>query len=180
MKEKMKTPLVNKIEKIISPMAESMGYEIVRVLMVGEGSGKPTLQIMAEKPDGTMPVDDCGRLSTAISAILDVENVLDGAYFLELSSPGIDRPLTRLKDFDKYKDNEVRVEMDTPVNGQKKFKGMLKGIQGDNILLTLEEDGGDVSLPFSSLAKAKLLLTDALMGAVAKPKKQLNKKTGSK
>lgn len=161
-------------------MAESMGYEIVRVLMVGEGSGKPTLQIMAEKPDGTMPVDDCGRLSQAVSAILDVENVFEGAYFLELSSPGIDRPLTRLKDFDKYKGNEARVELDAPVNGQKKFKGMLKGVKGENILLSIEEGGGDVSLPFSSLAKAKLLLTDALIGAAAQPKKSLNKKTGSK
>lgn len=169
-----KTPLVKKIEKAIGPMAESMGYEIVRVLLVGEGSSKPTLQIMAEKPDGTMPVDDCGRLSQAVSALLDVENVIDGAYYLELSSPGIDRPLTRLKDFDRYKDNEVRIELDEPVKGQRKFKGMLNGIKGNDILLT-PESGDDVAIPFSAVARAKLLLTDELlkkvMNKTEKPKK---------
>lgn len=176
----MTSPLVKKIERTITPMTESMGYELVRVLLIGEGSGKPTLQIMAEKPDGTMPVDDCGRLSQAISAILDVENVLDGAYFLELSSPGIDRPLTRLKDFDRYKDNEIRVELDTPVGGQKKFKGMLHGIKGQNILLTPEQRDEAVTIPFSSIYKAKLLLSDTLLKLSAtknKPEKPKQTKT---
>lgn len=174
-----KTPLVKKIEKAIGPMAESMGYEIVRVLLVGEGSSKPTLQIMAEKPDGTMPVDDCGRLSQAVSALLDVENVIDGAYYLELSSPGIDRPLTRLKDFDRYKDNEVRIELDEPVGGQRKFKGMLNGVKGNNILLS-PESGDDVTIPFDAVGRAKLLLTDELlkkvMNKTEKPKKDKTEK----
>lgn len=167
----MTSPLVKKIEKAITPMTESMGYELVRVLLVGEGSGKPTLQIMAEKPDGTMPVDDCGRLSQAISALLDVEGTMDGAYYLELSSPGIDRPLTRLKDFDRYKDNEARLELDTPVNGQKKFKGMLKGIAGKDVIFLPEGAEEDVKIPFAAIYKAKLLLSDALLKtATTKPK----------
>lgn len=168
-----KTPQIKKIEKIIGPMTETMGYELVRVLMVGAGSGKPTLQVMAEKPDGTMLVDDCGRLSQAISALLDVENVIDEAYYLEVSSPGIDRPLTRLKDFETYKNNEARVELDDAIDGQKKFKGMLRGIQGEDILL--ETETGNVTLPFRAVFKAKLLLTDDLI----KQATQKQKKTGN-
>ena len=164
-----KSPLAKKIEKIIAPTAESMGYDIVRILMVGEGSGKPTLQIMAEKADGTMLVDDCERLSHAVSALLDVENAIEDAYYLEVSSPGIDRPLTRLKDFDTYKDNEARIELDSPVNGQKKFKGVLKGITGNDI--ALETDTGPVTIPFQAVHKAKLVLTDDLI-------KQAQRKNG--
>ncbi len=158
------TPLTRKIERVITPTAASMGYEIVRVLMVGVGSGKTTLQIMAEKPDGTMNVEDCSRLSQAVSALMDVEDVLDEAYYLEVSSPGIDRPLTRAKDFDRYKGFEARIEMDDPIDGQKKFKGLLKGIDANDVI-TLETDKGDVALPFMRVEKAKLLLTDALINA---------------
>lgn len=163
----LKTPLTDKIERLISPVAEGMGYEIVRVLLVG--SGKPTLQVMAEKPDGTMPVDDCGKLSQAVSAVLDVEGVMDGAYFLEVSSPGIDRPLTRRKDFDRYKNNAARIEIDPPVNGQRKFKGTLLGIEGDDIALDTEM--GRVAIPFGAVQKAKLLLTDSLIGTTPQRKK---------
>lgn len=158
------TPLLNKIEKTIAPTAESMGYELVRVLMVGVGSGKSTLQIMAEKPDGTMDVEDCARLSQAVSALMDVENIFDEAYYLEVSSPGIDRPLTRPKDFDRYKGFEARVEIDEPVDNQKKFKGVLKGIAADNVV-TLTTEKGDVAFPFTRIEKAKLLLTDELIAA---------------
>lgn len=154
-----KNPQVRKIVATITPTAESMGYEIVRVLLIG--SGKPTLQIMAEKPDGSMPVDDCGRLSQAVSAVLDVENVLDGAYFLEVSSPGIDRPLTRLKDFETYKNNEARIELEDPIDGQRKFKGMLKGIEGENV--AIETEKGVVAIPFHVIHRAKLMLTDDLI-----------------
>jgi len=156
--------LIKKIETTISPTAESMGFELVRVLMVGAGSHQPTLQIMAEKPDGTMLLDDCSRLSQAVSAILDVEDLLPEAYVLEVSSPGIDRPLTRLKDFDRYKGFDARIELDSPVGGQKKFKGVLKGITGEMIDLQ-SETGAVVALPFASVVKAKLLLTDALIEA---------------
>ncbi|MEZ0262706.1 MAG: ribosome maturation factor RimP [Alphaproteobacteria bacterium] len=168
--EKMdQTPQTKKVEKAISPTAQGMGYEIVRVLMVGAGSGKPTLQIMAEKPDGTMNLDDCSRLSQAISAVLDVENVMDGAYYLEVSSPGIDRPLTRLKDFERYKGLEAKVELDTAINGQKKFKGKLLGANGDTVNLQTEE-GPVQALPFGHIQKAKLVLTDELIKSAQQKK----------
>ena len=180
----MTSPLAKKVERVISPTAESMGYEIVRILMVGVGSGKPTLQVMAEKPDGTMLVDDCERLSQAISALLDVEGTIDETYYLEVSSPGIDRPLTRLKDFDRYKDNDARVEVAEAINGQKKFKGRLKGLDGEMILMTIET--GEVSIPFSAVERAKLLLTDELIRKVTsqdnrtKKENRKLKKTGKK
>lgn len=163
------TPQTKKVEQTISPTAQSMGYEIVRVLMVGAGSGKPTLQIMAEKPDGTMNLDDCSRLSQAISAVLDVENVIDAAYYLEVSSPGIDRPLTRLKDFERYKGFEAKVELDTAINGQKKFKGKLLGAKGDTVNLQTEE-GPVQALPFGHIHKAKLVLTDDLIKSAQQKK----------
>ncbi len=169
-----KTPQTLKIEKAILPTVESMGYELVRILMIGVGSGTPTLQIMAEKPDGTMDVEDCSRLSQAISAILDVEDIIAEAYNLELSSPGLDRPLTRAKDFDLHKDNDVRIEMDTAISGQKKFKGMLKGLDGKNVVIE-SEDGTTVNLPLEDIFKAKLQLTDALLKKAmekSQPKKE--------
>lgn len=165
-----KTPLVKKIEKTISPMAETMGYEIVRVMMVGVGSGKPTLQIMAERPDGSMPLDDCSRLSQAVSAILDVENVLDEAYYLEVSSPGIDRPLTRLKDFDRYKGFEAKVEIEPALAGRKKFKGRLQGLEQDTAVSLKTEEGEVFAIPFEHIQKAKLTLNDELLKAAQQKK----------
>lgn len=165
-------PLLKKVERTIAPMAETMGYDIVRIVMVGSGNDQ-TLQIMAEKPDGTMHIDDCSRLSQAISALLDVEDLIPDAYVLEVSSPGIDRPLTRLKDFDRYKDNETRVELSTALNGQKKFRGMLRGVDGEDILLDI--DTGSVKLPFRDVDKAKLVLTDDLIRAAMKAEKNAQK-----
>jgi ribosome maturation factor RimP len=165
-----KTPLIKKIEKTISPMAETMGYEIVRVLLVGVGSGKPTLQIMAERPDGTMHLDDCSRLSQAVSAILDVENVMAEAYYLEVSSPGIDRPLTRLKDFDRYKGFEAKVEIDPGISGRKKFKGRLLGLENDAAVSLKTEEGEVFALPFEHIQKAKLTLNDDLLKAAQQKK----------
>jgi ribosome maturation factor RimP len=164
-----KTPLIKKVEKTITPMAETMGYEIVRVLMVGIGSGKPTLQIMAERPDGTMQMDDCSRLSQAVSALLDVENVMDEAYYLEVSSPGIDRPLTRLKDFERYKGFEARVEIEPGIEGRKKFKGKLLGVE--DVAVSLKTEEGEVfALPFEQIQKAKLTLNDDLLKAAQQKK----------
>lgn len=165
-------PLLKKVERTIAPMAETMGYEIVRILMIGSGNDQ-TLQIMAEKPDGTMHIDDCSRLSQAISALLDVEDLIPDAYVLEISSPGIDRPLTRLKDFDRYKDNEARVELSVALNGQKKFRGMLRGLEGEDVLL--DTDTGSVKLPFRDIDKAKLILTDDLIRAAMKAEKDAKK-----
>lgn len=167
--------LIKKIERTIAPTAQSMGYDIVRVLMIGAGSTRPTLQIMAERPDGTMLIDDCSRLSQAVSALLDVENLIEEAYNLEVSSPGIDRPLTRLKDFNRYADFEARVEMHVAIDGQRKFKGILRGVDGETILLE-EESGETARLPFADLDKAKLVLTDELIRAAMKAEKDSKKK----
>jgi ribosome maturation factor RimP len=167
--------LTKKIERTIAPMAQTMGYDIVRVLMLGAGTSRPTLQIMAERPDGTMLIDDCSRLSQAVSALLDVENLIEEAYVLEVSSPGIDRPLTRLKDFERYTGFETRIEMHTPQDGQRKFKGILRGIDGDLILLE-QENGTTARLPFGELDKAKLILTDELIRAAMKAEKDSKKK----
>lgn len=148
-----------------------MGFELVRVLLIG--SNKPTLQIMAEKPDGTITLDECGKLSQAISAVLDVENVMeDTPYFLEVGSPGIDRPLTRLKDFDTYKGQEAKIECDTLINGRKRFKGKLQGLQGQTVRLTTEE--GDVDIPFASIERAKLIVAEEAIQP--KQKKKSNSK----
>ena len=162
--------VVKKIERTIAPMAQTMGYDLVRVSLIGAGSTRPTLQIMAERPDGTMLIDDCSRLSQAVSALLDVENLIDEAYNLEVSSPGIDRPLTRLKDFDRYAGFEARIELHSPVNGQRKFKGVVRGVDGEMIVFETEQ-GATVHLPFGEVDKAKLLLTDALIRAAMKAEK---------
>ena len=180
-KAKVNKPLIiKKIERTITPTVESMGFELVRVVLIG--SGKPTLQIMAEKPDGTITIDECGKLSQAVSVLLDVENVLEDApYYLEVGSPGIDRPLTRLKDFVRYAGQEARIELDTPVDGRKRFKGLLKGTKDNIILLAIET--GDVEIPFSSIEKAKLLVPEEVIQPkqqkkIIQPKQQ--KKSNSK
>ncbi len=169
------TTLIKKIERTIAPMAQTMGYDLVRVSLIGAGSTRPTLQIMAERPDGTMLIDDCSRLSQAVSALLDVENLIDEAYNLEVSSPGIDRPLTRLKDFDRYAGFEARIELHSPINGQRKFKGVVRGLEGETILFETEQ-GATVHLPFADVDKAKLVLTDELIRAAMKAEKDSKKK----
>lgn len=166
-----KPPIVKKIERTITPTVESMGFELVRVLLIG--SGKPTLQIMAERPDGSITIDECGKLSQAISVVLDVENTLeDSSYYLEVGSPGIDRPLTRLKDFDRYAGQEAKMEIDPALDGRKRFRGLLKGTKGDHVLIALED--GVKEIPFSSVEKAKLVVPEE----VIQPKQQ--KKSNSK
>ena len=166
-----KPPLIKKIERTITPTVESKGFELVRVVLIG--SGKPTLQIMAERPEGGIAIDECGKLSQAISVLLDVENVLeDSPYYLEVGSPGIDRPLTRLKDFERFAGQEARLELDTPVDGRKRFRGTLKGLKGEQVLL-LTEDGEKI-IPFSSIERAKLMIPEQ----VVQPKQP--KKTNAK
>jgi ribosome maturation factor RimP len=167
----LKPPLVKKIEKTINPVAEDMGFEIVRVLLIG--SGKPTLQIMAERPEtGKITIDECGKLSQAISAVLDVEGTMgDTAYYLEVSSPGIDRPLTRLKDFERYKGQQIKVEIEPAIEGRKRFKGTLNGVVSGHVQMTSEE-GGDVEMPFDWIQKAKLVTEDTFVKQ--KPTKKRN------
>lgn len=165
-----KSPLVKKIERTITPTVEGMGFELVRVLLIG--SGKPTLQIMAERPDGSITLDECGKLSQAISAVLDVENTMDdGAYYLEVGSPGIDRPLTRLKDFDRYTGQTAKIEVEPAINNQKRFKGTLKGLKGEDVIIATEE--GEQVIPFRLIQRAKLAGSEELL----KPKQQKKKTT---
>lgn len=150
------------IRAIIAPSIEALGYEVVRVKLAG--STRKVLQIMAEPADGrVMSVEDCARVSRAISAILDVEDPIAGAYSLEVSSPGIDRPLTRPKDYDRYAGHEAKFETHEPVDGRKRFKGVLKGVKENAV--EIESEGETVALPLESIAKAKLVLTDSLIAA---------------
>jgi len=160
-----------RIAEIIGPITTALGYELVRVRYA---SGRdPVVQIMAQKPDGTMEVDDCGKLSTAVSAVLDVEDPIVDAYTLEVSSPGIDRPLTRHKDFEQWAGYVAKIETTELIDGRKRFKGTLAGTEGDEILLTLDDQAEDVTigLKFDWLADAKLVLTDDLIREVLRGKK---------
>ena len=162
-----KAAIDRRIAEIITPAVEDMGYEIVRVRLM---SGKESiLQIMAQKPDGTIEVDECGQISTAISAVLDVEDPILDAYTLEVSSPGIDRPLTRLKDFDQWQGFEAKLETEELIDGRRRFKGELAGIDGDDVLIEIEE--GTIGLKFEWLTDAKLILTDELIRDVLKGRK---------
>jgi len=162
-----KAAIDRRIAEIITPVVEDMGYEIVRVRLM---SGKESiLQIMAQTPDGTIEVDDCGEISTAVSALLDVEDPILDAYTLEVSSPGIDRPLTRMKDFEQWIGFEAKIETDELIDGRRRFKGELAGTEGDEVLITIEE--GTIGLKFDWLSDAKLVLTDELIRDVLKGRK---------
>jgi ribosome maturation factor RimP len=153
----------DRIARLITPTLDGMGYELVRVQLTG-GKGRQTLQIMAERQDRAgMKVDDCADISRAVSALLDVEDPLPGAYELEVSSPGIDRPLTRLDDYRRFAGFEARIELLAPVEGRKRFRGRLKGVAGDRV--TIETEEGETDLPFGSIQRAKLVLTDDLLAA---------------
>ena len=150
------------LTKLLAPIVDAMGYEMVRVLITG--TRNPTLQIMAERHDGVgMTVEDCAEISRAISAVLEVEDPIDDAYSLEVSSPGIDRPLVQLKDFERFAGFDVRVEMKAPHDGRRRFKGRLHGVAETTVIV--EEDGKQFELPFASIQRAKLILTDELIAA---------------
>lgn len=162
-----KAPIDQRMAGILTPVIEGLGYELVRVRLM---SGKSkTLQIMADKPDGGIEVDDCARISTAVSAVLDVEDPLEDAYTLEVSSPGIDRPLTRLKDFDAWAGYEAKVETTELIDGRRRFRGLLAGTEGDEVLIEIEE--GTIGLKFDWLSDAKLVLTDALIADMLRARK---------
>jgi ribosome maturation factor RimP len=166
-----KSAIDRRMAEILTPVIEGMGFEIVRIRLMG-GLSK-TLQIMVQRPDGGIEVDECGQISTAISAVLDVEDPLEDPYALEVSSPGIDRPLTRLKDFDAWEGYEARIETTEMIDGRRRFKGVLAGIEGDEVLLNIEEGGAPltVGLHFDLLSDAKLVLTDDLIRDMLKARK---------
>jgi ribosome maturation factor RimP len=154
-----------RVAAIAEPVLEQLGYRLVRVRV--SGSEGCTVQIMAERPDGSMTVEDCEAVSRALSPVLDVADPIDRAYRLEISSPGIDRPLVRKSDFDRYAGHVVRIEMEVPVNGRKRFRGELTGTEGDTARLhrddAREGENADVLLPIGDMSEAKLVLTDELV-----------------
>jgi ribosome maturation factor RimP len=166
-----KTAIDKRLAQIVEPVAQDMGLELVRLRLMG--GQHPTLQIMAQRPDGSMEVEDCARLSTAVSAVLDVEDPITDAYTLEVSSPGIDRPLTRLRDFEAWAGFEAKLETSEAIDGRKRFKGTVQGAEGDEVLLEIEEKGQSVTigLKFEWLSDAKLVLTDDLIRETLRSRK---------
>ncbi|NIY71480.1 ribosome maturation factor RimP [Marivivens donghaensis] len=167
-----KAAMDRRVAEIITPVVEDMGFEIVRVRLT-KTTKQTTLQVMAQRPDGTIEVDDCGEISTAISAVLDVEDPIIEAYDLEVSSPGIDRPLTRLKDFDQWAGYVAKLETDELIDGRRRFKGVLQGTEDGEVLITLDDQKDDVTigLKFEWLSDAKLVLTDELIREVLRGRK---------
>jgi len=157
---------IETIAKLIEPEAKALGFELVRVAMFG-GKSDPTLQIMAERPDTRqLDLSDCEALSRRVSEVLDAADPIEEAYRLEVSSPGIDRPLTRLKDFEDWKGFDARIRLTEPLEGRKQFDATLSGVEGETVLIYAERVG-EISIPFVQIATAKLLLTDALIKATA-------------
>jgi ribosome maturation factor RimP len=155
-----------RVARLVEPVLESLGFRLVRLRMIG-ASGR-TLQIMAERPDGTMTIEDCETASRAISPLLDVEDPVSGSYDLEISSPGIDRPLVRPEDFERWQGHEAKIELAVPQDGRRRFRGILSGFVDGRVQLSIDSPEGDVkkmavSLPFAELAEAKLVMTDRLI-----------------
>ena len=158
-----KTAIDKRLAEIVRPVIEDLGFELVRIRLMG-GETK-TLQIMAERPEGGIEVDQCADISNAVSAVLDVEDPILDAYNLEVSSPGIDRPLTRLKDFDTFEGYDAKLETSELIDGQRRFRGILAGIEGEDVLVNIQQ-GGDVvtvGLNIDWLTDAKLVMTDELI-----------------
>ncbi len=167
-----KTAIDRRLAEIVAPAIEGLGFELVRIRLMG-GQTK-TLQIMADRPEGGIDVEDCAKLSTAVSAILDVEDPIEDNYYLEVSSPGIDRPLTRLKDFDMWEGYEARIETEAQIEGRKRFKGILVGTEGDEVLINIEDGANGIQtigLKFDWLTDAKLILTDELIAEMLRQRK---------
>ncbi len=167
-----------KVEEIITPSLDAMGYRVVRVRLSG-GRDSATLQVMVERrashdsralDDGGITADDCAEVSRAVSALLDVEDPIPGPYNLEISSPGIDRPLVAAEDFTRFAGFDARIESRDLIDGRKRFKGKLLGLESDGV--RIETDTGVFSVPFDGITSAKLLLTDDLIEQTAKARAQ--------
>ncbi|UWQ14401.1 ribosome maturation factor RimP [Aliiroseovarius sp. M344] len=166
-----KAAIDRRLADIVDPVIEGMGFELVRLRLMGGNT--PTLQIMAERPEGGIEVDECAEISTAVSAILDVEDPIEDNYTLEVGSPGIDRPLTRLKDFAEWSGYVAKIETSELIDGRKRFKGTLAGVDGNEVLIEIENKGETVTigLDFDWLSEAKLVLTDDLIRQVLNQRK---------
>ena len=154
-----------RVAALVEPVLEGLGYRLVRVRV--SGADGCTVQVMAERPDGSMTIDDCEVCSRALSPVLDNADPVDRAYRLELSSPGIDRPLVRQSDFNRYANNAVKIEMTVAVDGRKRFRGQLLGAEGNMARIQHDDasagEPADIMLPIEEMAEARLVLTDALI-----------------
>jgi ribosome maturation factor RimP len=155
------------LEPVFEPVIEKAGFRLVRLRMMG-GAAK-TLQVMAERPDGSMDVEGCATLSHALLDFIEAEDPIEGEYEIEVSSPGIDRPLTRLMDFARWAGHEAKIELNVPIEGRKRFRGVLLGLDGQDV--AIRADNTDVKFPFRAIANAKLVLTDKLINEDMKARK---------
>lgn len=156
-----KTAIDRRLAEIIRPTVEGMGFGLVRIRLMSGAKDHKTVQIMAERPDGTMNVDDCAELSRALSAVLDVEDPIESAYSLEISSPGIDRPLTTPESFDRWAGWNAKIETAEAIDGRRRFKGVIEGFEDGEVLLKIQE--GIIGLSLEMISEAKLILTDELI-----------------
>ena len=156
---------LGEVEKLVGPSIEGLGFDLVRVHLTGGGA--PTLQIMAERKDRReMSVEDCAEISRLVSALLDVEDPIAGSYTLEVSSPGLDRPLVRAEDYERFAGFEVRVETHRSIEGRKRFRGRLVGRRGADVVIAVEDV--EHAIPFGEVLRGKLMLTDALIADAMK------------
>ena len=159
------TGVAARVAAIVEPVIGDLGYRLVRVKVSGQNG--TTLQIMAEKPDGTMDVEGCEAVSRALSPVLDLEDPISGNYHLEVSSPGIDRPLVRGSDFERWAGHEAKIELAIPLEGRKRFRGIIRGRQGDSILIELPDAPGEdevvAQIALADIGEARLVMTDELI-----------------
>jgi ribosome maturation factor RimP len=169
-----------RVAAVAEPVLLGLGYRLVRVRI--SGAAGCTVQIMAERPDGTMSIEDCEAASRALSPVLDVADPIETAYRLEISSPGIDRPLVRRSDFDRYAGHVAHIEMTAPIDGRRRFRGQLLGTAGDNVRIRVNDatpDGTDALLPIDDMMEARLVLTDELVAESLRRSKHGDRDTGA-
>jgi ribosome maturation factor RimP len=159
------TGVAARVAAIVEPVIEGIGFRLVRVKVSAQHG--TTIQIMAERPDGQMSVADCETVSRAVSPVLDLEEPVSEAYNLEISSPGIDRPLVRRSDFERWADHEAKIELEPPLDGRKRFRGVVRGVEGDAVLIEMPDaknpEARMARVPLDSVADARLVLTDELI-----------------
>ncbi|MEM8986068.1 MAG: ribosome maturation factor RimP [Pseudomonadota bacterium] len=153
--------LERRIADLAGPVAADLGFDLVRIRV--SGAKRKTVQVMAERPDGAFSIDDCAALSRALSAVFEVDDPIRDAYTLEVSSPGVDRPLVRPRDFERWAGHAAKLELDRMIEGRKRFKGVLAGFEDDNVLIDLEGEEETALIPIGWVASAKLMMTDELM-----------------
>ena len=158
------------LEPVFEPVIEKAGFKLVRLRVMG-GASK-TLQVMAERPDGSMDVEGCATLSHALLDFIEAEDPIEGDYEIEVSSPGIDRPLTRLMDFARWAGHEAKIELHTPIEGRRRFRGVLLGLDGQDV--AIRADNSETKFPFRAIANAKLVLTDKLINEDLKARNALH------